>query len=145
MALKTGSFRARHPACFAGEPFPAECRCRGRKVTVLMHQTIIFERMGSIGHPKSTFVNHENGDSLDNWRRKDVPWVYLRVVADAERKRSEPARYSPSMPVSRFWTRQIQQRILLANRQSQQKDKLPPGRWTIALRSETLIARALPA
>ena len=40
-------------------------------VTILMHRVIIAERMGIERPSEKHFVDHDNGDSLDNRRRND--------------------------------------------------------------------------
>lgn len=42
-----------------------------RNVTILMHRVIITERMGLKRPSEKHFVDHDNGDSLDNRRRND--------------------------------------------------------------------------
>jgi hypothetical protein len=46
-------------------------RCGDQNVTILMHRVIITERMGIERPSDKHFVDHENGDSLDNQRFND--------------------------------------------------------------------------
>jgi hypothetical protein len=51
-----------------------------RNVTILMHRVIIVERMGEERPSARHFVDHENGDSLDNQRvngrgRQQLRWL----------------------------------------------------------------------
>src|SRR5437879_8464411 len=49
-----------------------------RNVTVLMHRVIITERMGLKRPSEKHFVDHDNGDSLDNRRENDAGRQQLR-------------------------------------------------------------------
>jgi hypothetical protein len=55
-----------------------------RNVTVLMHRVIITERMGLARPSERHFVDHENGDSLDNRRRNDRGVAQLRWLTPKE-------------------------------------------------------------
>lgn len=51
-----------------------------RNVTLLMHRVIIVERMGLERPPDKHFVDHDNGDALDNRRindrgRQQLQWL----------------------------------------------------------------------
>jgi hypothetical protein len=55
-------------------------RINGRNVTILMHRVIITERMQLKRPSKKHFVDHWNGDSLDNRRIADDGRQQLRWV-----------------------------------------------------------------
>jgi hypothetical protein len=55
-----------------------------RNVTVLMHRVIITERMGLARPSDRHFVDHENGDSLDNQRQNDRGLQQLRWLTPEE-------------------------------------------------------------
>lgn len=56
----------------------------GRNVTVLMHRVIITERMGLPCPSDKHFVDHDNGDSLDNRRVNDAGRAQLRWLTNKE-------------------------------------------------------------
>lgn len=56
----------------------------GRNVTVLMHRVIITERMRLKRPSDKHFVDHENGDSLDNRRENDDGRQQLRWLTNTE-------------------------------------------------------------
>ncbi|MDP1867019.1 MAG: hypothetical protein Q8L13_11850 [Bradyrhizobium sp.] len=56
----------------------------GRNVTLLMHRVIITERMGLARPSEKHFVDHENGDSLDNRRINDGGEPQLRWLTAKE-------------------------------------------------------------
>ncbi|WP_375413112.1 HNH endonuclease [uncultured Bradyrhizobium sp.] len=56
----------------------------GRNVTILMHRVIIAERMGLPRPSEKHFVDHENGDSLDNRRENDQGLQQLRWLTNKE-------------------------------------------------------------
>jgi len=55
-----------------------------RNVTVLMHRVIITERMGLVRPSEKHFVDHENGDALDNRRENDRGRQQLRWLTNKE-------------------------------------------------------------
>ena len=55
-----------------------------RNVTVLMHRIIITERMGLARPSDKHFVDHDNGDSLDNRRVNDRGRAQLRWLTAKE-------------------------------------------------------------
>lgn len=59
-------------------------RDAGRNVTVLMHRVIIVTRMGLERPSDRHFVDHENGDSLDNRRSNDRTQQQLRWLTPRE-------------------------------------------------------------
>jgi hypothetical protein len=58
-------------------------RCGDGNVTILMHRVVI-ERMGLERPSERHFVDHENGDSLDNRRVNDEELQQLRWLTPAE-------------------------------------------------------------
>lgn len=56
----------------------------GRNVTILMHRVIITERMGLPRPSDDHFVDHENGDGLDNRRENDDGRQQLQWLTNAE-------------------------------------------------------------
>lgn len=61
-----------------------------RNVTVLMHRVIILERMKIERPSLKHFVDHENGDSLDNRRVNDEEPAAV-AMADPAGKHGQPA------------------------------------------------------
>lgn len=55
-----------------------------RNVTVLMHRVIIIERMGLPRPSDKHFVDHDNGDSLDNRRINDAGRPQLAWLTNQE-------------------------------------------------------------
>jgi hypothetical protein len=55
-----------------------------RNVTLLMHRVIIIERMGLQRPSDKHFVDHDNGDSLDNRRENDAGRPQLRWLTAKE-------------------------------------------------------------
>ncbi len=55
-----------------------------RNVTVLMHRVVVIERMGLERPSERHFVDHENGDSLDNRRSNDAGLPQLRWLTARE-------------------------------------------------------------
>ena len=55
-----------------------------RNVTILMHRVIIVERMGLVRPSDRHFVDHENGDALDNRRENDAGLQQLRWLTPKE-------------------------------------------------------------
>jgi hypothetical protein len=55
----------------------------GGNVTILMHRVIV-DRMGLERPSEKHFVDHENGDSLDNRRENDQGLVQLQWLTTAE-------------------------------------------------------------
>jgi hypothetical protein len=76
-----------------------------RNVTILMHRVIITERMGLARPSQRHFVDHENGDSLDNRRVNDqglpqLSWLTAKEnMANRRGIRAVPAvqAYAPVM------------------------------------------------
>jgi len=58
-------------------------RCGDSNVTILMHRVVI-ERMGLVRPSETHFVDHENGDALDNRRVNDAGLQQLRWLTMAE-------------------------------------------------------------
>jgi hypothetical protein len=58
-------------------------RSGGANVTILMHRVVI-ERMGLVRPSDRHFVDHENGDSLDNRRANDQGLQQLQWLTTAE-------------------------------------------------------------
>jgi hypothetical protein len=55
-----------------------------RNVTLLMHRVIITERMGLPRPSERHFVDHDNGDALDNRRENDAGRPQLRWLTPKE-------------------------------------------------------------
>jgi hypothetical protein len=73
-----------------------------RNVTVLMHRVIITERMGLARPSERHFVDHENGDSLDNRRRNDRGVAQLRWLTPKENMANQRGiRSCPVVPAFR--------------------------------------------
>lgn len=70
-----------------------------RNVTVLMHRVIILERMGLKRPSLKHFVDHANGDSLDNRRVNDWGVPQLRWFTAKENMANQRGvRASPVLP-----------------------------------------------
>ena len=73
-----------------------------RNVTVLMRRVIITERMGLARPSERHFVDHENGDSLDNRRRNDRGVAQLRWLTPKENMANQRGiRSCPVVPAFR--------------------------------------------
>jgi len=71
-------------------------------VTVLMHRVIITERMGLARPSEKHFVDHENGDSLDNRRVNDRGLQQLRWLTNKENMANRRGiRAVPAVPAYR--------------------------------------------
>jgi len=78
------TFAVSHPR-HGGLVYARRSICEGgRNVTVLMHRVIITERMGLLRPSEKHFVDHENGDSLDNRRVNDRGLPQLRWLTNKE-------------------------------------------------------------
>jgi|GEM_PF-6020680 len=74
----------------------------GRNVTILMHRVIILERMGLARPSLRHFVDHANGDSLDNRRRNDAGDRQLRWLTPSENMANQRGvRAVPAVPAFR--------------------------------------------
>lgn len=73
-----------------------------RNVTILMHRVIITERMGIARPSLKHFVDHANGDSLDNRRRNDEGTAQLRWFTAKENMANQRGiRAVPAVPAFR--------------------------------------------
>jgi hypothetical protein len=59
-------------------------RCGDYNMTILMHRVILIERMGIARPSERHFVDHENGDALDNPRVNDASLPQLRWLTHKE-------------------------------------------------------------
>lgn len=77
-------------------------RCGDSNVTILMHRVII-DRMGIVRPSDKHFVDHDNGDSLDNRRVNDAGRAQLQWLTAKENTakrlgvRNMPITASPAM------------------------------------------------
>lgn len=73
-----------------------------RNVTILMHRVIIIERMGLPRPSEKHFVDHRNGDSLDNRREDDDGLPQLRWLTPKENMANQRGiRNVPAVPAFR--------------------------------------------
>jgi hypothetical protein len=73
-----------------------------RNVTLLMHRVIITERMGLARPSDRHFVDHENGDSLDNQRENEGGVQQLRWLTNQENMANRRGvRNMPAVPAFR--------------------------------------------
>lgn len=67
-------------------------------VTILMHRVVIIERMGLARPSEKHFVDHENGDALDNRRVNDRGRAQLRWLTNKENMANRRGIHSVPLP-----------------------------------------------
>ncbi len=78
------TFAVSHPR-YGGLVYARRSICEGgRNVTLLMHRVIITERMGIARPSEKHFVDHDNGDALDNRRINDRELPQLQWLTAKE-------------------------------------------------------------
>jgi hypothetical protein len=73
----------------------------GSNETILMHRVIVLERMKIARPSDKHFVDHDNGDSLDNRRindRKRPQLAWLTNQENMAKRRSTPGRIAVPLP-----------------------------------------------